>query len=121
MKNVTLKQSAASSGSSICGTFEQFGTQCHTLPHTHTGVWHEASSGPALRAALLPVILYILVALRTHFHMQNEIAIERVSKGQPGTKMCLPPASLCLPRLTPHSWAAKCPVLCAACRSRWLA
>lgn len=38
MKNVTLKQSAASSGSSICGTFEQFGTQCHTLPHTHTGV-----------------------------------------------------------------------------------
>lgn len=33
MKNVTLKQSAASSGSSICGTFEQFGTQCHTATY----------------------------------------------------------------------------------------
>lgn len=117
MKNVTLKQSAASSGSSNCGTFEQFGTQCHTA--TRVCGMRQAQLRPALSSAGSPAASHFIhfgCIAHTFSHAKRNCNRARV-KGPTRHQDVTPPAT---PPPSP-SWAAKCPVLCAACRSRWLA
>lgn len=114
MKNVTLKQSAASSGSSICGTFEQFGTQCHTA--TRVCGMRQAQACSQLCGLPCCQSFYTFWLHCAHiFTCKTKLQSSACQRANPAPR-CEPPLPLC-----PPIWAAKCPVLCAACRSRWLA